>query len=66
MICKKYGVDVPIEGTDKLVKKYSNMDAKEIINDLDSMREITDELFKHLDSYIRINDRKNKDKEMER
>lgn len=66
MICKKYGVDVPISSTDKLVEKYSKMELKQIISDLDSMRSITEDLFTNLDKYINSNQRETKSQDMER
>lgn len=66
MICKKYGIEVPNVKTDNILNKYSNMDLKDIINDLTTMKEVTLDINSGMVQYLDDKRKENRSKEQER
>lgn len=65
MICKKYGINAPVNSIDNFCSKYSNMEKIDIANDLTSMKESLSEMNTKIGQYIgdKIKDEKNKEQE---
>lgn len=66
MICKKYGIDVPVENLDKLSSKYANMENQDIAHDLTSMKEVAQEMNARMGQYLDEKKKESKNKEQER
>lgn len=65
MICKKYGINAPVNSIDNFCSKYSNMEKIDIANDLTSMKESLSEMNTKIGQYIgdKVKDEKNKEQE---
>ena len=66
MICKKYGIEVPNFNTENILSKFSNMDLKDIINDLTTMKEVTLDINSGMGQYLDDKRKENRSKEQER
>lgn len=66
MICKKYGIDAPIESLDRLSSKYSNMETRDIASDLTSMKEVAQDVNTRMGQYFDNKRKEIKNKEQER
>ncbi len=66
MICKKYGIDSPIDCINNLSLKYSKMDKPEIANDLTSIKDIVLEINTKMGQYLEEMKRDTKNKVQER
>lgn len=66
MICKKYGIEAPSVNTDNILNKYSNMELKDVINDLTSMKEVALDINSGMGQYLDDKRKENKSKEQER
>lgn len=66
MICKKYGIEAPVESLDRLSNKYSSMEKQDIANDLTSMKEVAQEMNTRMGQYLDDKRKELKNKEQER
>lgn len=66
MVCKKYGIDAPIESLDRMCAKYSNMEKQDIANDLTSMKEIAQDINSRMGQYLDDKRKELKNKEQAR
>lgn len=66
MVCKKYGIEAPINSVDNLHSKYSNMENIDVANDLTSMKEVLLDINTRMGRYLEEKRRETKNKEQER
>ncbi len=66
MVCKKYGIDTPINCLDNFCSKYSNMENQDIANDLTSMKEVALDINSRMGQYLDEKKKDVKNKEQER
>lgn len=66
MVCKKYGIEAPINSLDKMSAKYSTMEKKNIANDLASMKEVAQEINSRMGQYLDNKRKELKNKEQAR
>lgn len=66
MICRKYGIDTPVESINNLCSKYANMENQDIANDLTSMKEVTLDINSRMGQYLDDKRKDVKNKEQER
>ncbi len=65
MLCKKYGFDIDFDNIEKITERFKDMEKKDMVNELTSMRESVKELNKQISDYIQENV-KSKNREQER
>ncbi len=65
MICKKYGIEVPLENIDKLSLRFSNMESKDIKDELSNMKNVFEDINNNIGQYLdeKLKDTKKKDME---
>lgn len=65
MICKKYGIDVDLENIDKLSLRFSNMESKDIKDELSNMKNVFEDINNNIGQYLdeKLKDTKKKDME---
>lgn len=65
MICKKYGIEVPLENIDKLSLRFSNMESKDIKDELANMKNVFEDINNNIGQYLdeKLKDAKKKDME---
>ena len=52
MICKKYGIDVDLENIDKLSLRFSNMESKDIKDELSNMKNVFEDINNNIGQYL--------------
>lgn len=65
MLCKKYGFDIDFDNIEKITERFKDMEKKDMVNELTSMKESVKELNKQISDYIQENV-KSKNREQER
>ena len=65
MLCKKYGFDIEFDNIEKITERFKDMEKKDVVNELTSMKESVKELNKQISDYVQENI-KQKNKEQER
>ena len=65
MICKKYGIDVDLENIDNLSLRFSNMESKDIKDELSNMKNVFEDINNNIGQYLdeKLKDTKKKDME---
>lgn len=65
MICKKYGIDMELENIDKLSLRFSNMESKDIKDELSNMKNVFEDLNNNIGQYLdeKLKDTKKRDME---
>lgn len=65
MICKKYGIDTELENIDKLSLRFSNMESKDIKDELSNMKNVFEDINNNIGQYLdeKLKDTKKKDME---
>ena len=65
MICKKYGIDMELENIDKLSLRFSNMESKDIKDELSNMKNVYEDLNNNIGQYLdeKLKDTKKRDME---
>ena len=65
MICKKYGIDIELENIDKLSLRFSNMESKDIKDELSNMKNVFEDINNNIGQYLdeKLKDTKKKDME---
>ena len=65
MICKKYGIDTKLENIDKLSLRFSNMESKDIKDELSNMKNVFEDINNNIGQYLdeKLKDTKKKDME---
>ena len=66
MVCKKYGIDSPVESLDRLSSKYSSMEKQDIARDLTSMKEVAQDMNSRMGQYLDDKRKELKNKEQAR
>ena len=67
MVCKKYGIDIGVNSADNLVKKFSDMESKNIVDELTTMKDATVEINQQINSYLELKKKeKNRSNDYER
>ena len=66
MVCKKYGIDSPVESLDRLSSKYSSMEKQDIAKDLTSMKEVAQDMNSRMGQYLDDKRKELKNKEQAR
>lgn len=66
MICKKYGIDTELENIDKLSLRFSNMESKDIKDELSNMKNVFEDINNNIGQYLDEKLKDNKKKDMER
>ena len=66
MVCKKYGIDSPVESLDRLSSKYSSMEKQDIAKDLTSMKEVAQDMNSRMGQYLDDKRKELKSKEQAR
>lgn len=66
MICKKYGIDVDLENIDKLSLRFSNMESKDIKDELSNMKNVFEDINNNIGQYLDEKLKDSKKKDMER
>lgn len=66
MMCLKYGIEPQIDVSENLVNKYKNMESKDVIEDLTTMRDTLLEMNNGITQYLEENIKTDKSKEQER
>ena len=64
-ICKKYGFDIEFDNIEKITERFKDMEKKDVVNELTSVKESVKELNKQISDYVQENI-KQKNKEQER
>ena len=62
---KKYGFDIEFDNIEKITERFKDMEKKDVVNELTSMKESVKELNKQISDYVQENI-KQKNKEQER
>ena len=65
MLCKKYGFDIEFDNIEKITERFKDMEKKDVVNELTSMKESVKELNKQISDYVQENV-KQKNREQER
>ncbi len=65
MLCKKYGIDAPVD-VDKVFNKYKDMDTQDIANHLTSMKDVLQDMNSNIGQYLDEKNKDNRSKEQER
>ena len=65
MLCKKYGFDIEFDNIEKITESFKDMEKKDVVNELTSIKESVKELNKQISDYVQENI-KQKNKEQER
>ena len=65
MLCKKYDFDIEFDNIEKITERFKDMEKKDVVNELTSMKESVKELNKQISDYVQENI-KQKNKEQER
>ena len=66
MICKKYGIDTELENIDKLSLRFSNMESKDIKDELSNMKNVFEDINNNIGQYLDEKLKDSKKKDMER
>lgn len=66
MICKKYGIDTELENVDKLSLRFSNMESKDIKDELSNMKNVFEDINNNIGQYLDEKLKDSKKKDMER
>ena len=66
MICKKYGIDTKLENIDKLSLRFSNMESKDIKDELSNMKNVFEDINNNIGQYLDEKLKDSKKKDMER
>lgn len=66
MICKKYGIDTELENIDKLSLRFSNMESKDIKDELSNMKNVFGDINNNIGQYLDEKLKDSKKKDMER
>lgn len=67
MLCKKYGIETPGIDVKPLCEKYSQLENKDIVNDLSSMKDVLEDMNSHMGQYLddKTKESKNRFKEQD-
>ena len=65
MLCKKNGFDIEFDNIEKITERFKDMEKKDVVNELTSMKESVKELNKQISDYVQENV-KQKNREQER
>ena len=65
MLCKKYGFDIEFDNIEKITERFKDMEKKDVVNELTSIKESVKELNKQISDYVQENV-KQKNREQER
>lgn len=66
MLCKKYGIDVSLNNAENMINRFKDMESKDVLNELTSMKEIYSDINSRVSQYIDDKKREVKNKEQER
>lgn len=66
MLCKKYGIDVSLNGVENMIDRFKNMETKDVLNELTSMKEVYSDINSRVGQYIDDKRKEVKNKEQER
>ena len=66
MICKRYGVDIPLDNVDKLPLRFNGMESKDIKDELAGMKNVFEDINNNISQYLEDKTRESKKKDMER
>ncbi|MGN1341704.1 MAG: hypothetical protein ACI4VL_00550 [Bacilli bacterium] len=66
MLCKKYGIDVSLNNAENMINRFKDMESKDVLNELTSMKEIYSDINSRVSQYIDDKKREVKNREQER
>lgn len=66
MLCKKYGINVSLNNAENMINRFKDMESKDVLNELTSMKEIYSDINSRVSQYIDDKKREVKNKEQER